>query len=220
MSQVLVSESNLTGIANAIRAKNGSSDTYTPAEMATAIGNIPTGSATLITKSVTANGTYAASSDNADGYSSVSVNVPGASTLVAPFKVATGTITIATATASPTLTVDPTQVNLATDTVLHFYIIMDETEWSTYEGDSTYDNRVAGVHHTYAKRYFVNDANEISITLQFKAANANYHTKSSSGNISVDTENNTVTVSTYSNTKFLAGAKYNWIIVAAQPRAT
>lgn len=34
------------------------------------------GSATLITKSITANGTYDASDDNADGYSSVTVNVP------------------------------------------------------------------------------------------------------------------------------------------------
>lgn len=34
---------------------------------------------TLTTKSITANGTYAASSDNADGYSSVTVNVSGTS---------------------------------------------------------------------------------------------------------------------------------------------
>lgn len=33
----------LTNIANAIRAKNGSSDTYTMAEMATAIANLPSG---------------------------------------------------------------------------------------------------------------------------------------------------------------------------------
>ena len=35
------------------------------------------GSATLIEKSVTANGTYNASDDNADGYSKVTVNVQG-----------------------------------------------------------------------------------------------------------------------------------------------
>lgn len=34
------------------------------------------GSATLITKTITANGTYSASDDSADGYSSVTVNVP------------------------------------------------------------------------------------------------------------------------------------------------
>ena len=34
------------------------------------------GEAVLITKNITANGTYNASSDNADGYSQVTVNVP------------------------------------------------------------------------------------------------------------------------------------------------
>lgn len=40
------------------------------------IGNYVPPTTTLITKNITANGTYAASSDNADGYSSVTVNVP------------------------------------------------------------------------------------------------------------------------------------------------
>lgn len=43
---------------------------------------------TLITKSITANGTYNASSDNADGYSSVTVNVSGGAS-----NVVTGTFT-------------------------------------------------------------------------------------------------------------------------------
>lgn len=42
MAKGLVSDTNLTAIANAIRAKNGSSDTYTPATMAQAISDIPT----------------------------------------------------------------------------------------------------------------------------------------------------------------------------------
>ena len=42
------------------------------------------GSATLITKSITSNGTYNASSDNADGYSSVTVNVSGGGSSSAP----------------------------------------------------------------------------------------------------------------------------------------
>lgn len=37
------------------------------------------GSATLITKSITQNGTYLATNDNADGYSEVTVNVSGGS---------------------------------------------------------------------------------------------------------------------------------------------
>lgn len=43
MSKVLVSEENLTNIANAIREKNGETTTYLPSEMATAITNIATG---------------------------------------------------------------------------------------------------------------------------------------------------------------------------------
>lgn len=44
MARVLVNESNLQNIANAIRGKNGLSDTYTPSQMASAISAIPTGS--------------------------------------------------------------------------------------------------------------------------------------------------------------------------------
>lgn len=44
---------------------------------------------TLITKSITQNGTYTASSDSADGYSSVTVNVSGGSSA----QIATGTFT-------------------------------------------------------------------------------------------------------------------------------
>lgn len=43
MSKVLVNESSLTGIANAIRGKNGSADTYKPSEMAAAITAISGG---------------------------------------------------------------------------------------------------------------------------------------------------------------------------------
>ena len=73
MSLKTIEDSSLTAIANAIRAKNGGSSGYRPSEMAAAIAAIS--GATLGTKSVTANGTYAASSDSLDGYSSVTVNV-------------------------------------------------------------------------------------------------------------------------------------------------
>lgn len=42
MGKGLVSDTNLTAIANAIRTKNGSSDRYTPSTMAQAISDIPT----------------------------------------------------------------------------------------------------------------------------------------------------------------------------------
>ena len=44
MAKVLVNENNLTNIANAIRGKNGSTDTYKPSEMAAAITAISGGS--------------------------------------------------------------------------------------------------------------------------------------------------------------------------------
>ena len=43
MSRAMITEGYLTDIADAIRAKNGSSDTYTPPQMAAAIAAIPTG---------------------------------------------------------------------------------------------------------------------------------------------------------------------------------
>lgn len=43
MANVLVQDSSLTAIADAIRAKNGTETTYKPAEMASAISAIPTG---------------------------------------------------------------------------------------------------------------------------------------------------------------------------------
>lgn len=71
-----------TNIANAYTACDGKGATMpatqNSANLATCIGSIQTGSTpTLITKNITANGTYNASSDNADGYSSVTVNVSG-----------------------------------------------------------------------------------------------------------------------------------------------
>lgn len=43
MSKVLVSENNLSSIADSIRAKNGTQETYKPSEMSTAIDNLPSG---------------------------------------------------------------------------------------------------------------------------------------------------------------------------------
>jgi hypothetical protein len=77
MSQGLVERQYLQDIGDAIRSKNGSSDTYTPAEMAQAISGIHTADeVVLVQKTVNANGQYNASDDSADGYSGVRVNVP------------------------------------------------------------------------------------------------------------------------------------------------
>ena len=76
MTKVLVTERNLQDIASAIRSKNGSNDSYRPGDMAAAILAIPTGSVpTLVSKTITQNGSYDAEDDNSDGYSDVTVNV-------------------------------------------------------------------------------------------------------------------------------------------------
>lgn len=70
----------ITAVGNAyskVSEKGGTVPaSQTVANLATAIESIPSGG-TLITKTITENGTYNASADNADGYSSVSVNVSG-----------------------------------------------------------------------------------------------------------------------------------------------
>lgn len=49
MGLKLYEETSVQAIADAIRAKNGSSDTYTISEMSTAIGNIPSGGTVIPT---------------------------------------------------------------------------------------------------------------------------------------------------------------------------
>ena len=59
MSKVLVTESHLNNIAEAIRAKNGASTTYRPGDMAAAIQAIPTGGITPTgTVNIAQNGTH------------------------------------------------------------------------------------------------------------------------------------------------------------------
>lgn len=55
---VVVLDSTLTDIADAIRGKNGSSDTYKPSEMPAAITAIPSGGGEGIPREVNANGVY------------------------------------------------------------------------------------------------------------------------------------------------------------------
>ena len=56
---VVVLDDTLTDIANAIRGKNGSPDTYKPSEMPAAITAIPSGGGVGIPREVRANGLYA-----------------------------------------------------------------------------------------------------------------------------------------------------------------
>lgn len=71
MSKVLVTESSLAGIAAAIRAKNGTQNTYQPGQMAAAIAAIPTGTTPTGTVNITQNGTV-----DVTDYASADVAVP------------------------------------------------------------------------------------------------------------------------------------------------
>lgn len=77
MSDYKVTDSELTGIANAIRTKGGTSSPLVfPNGFSSAIADIPSGGgSTLVQKTITQNGTYDPSDDSADGYSLVTVNV-------------------------------------------------------------------------------------------------------------------------------------------------
>jgi hypothetical protein len=92
MADYLVTDTELTSIANAIRTKGGTSASLSfPTGFVSAINAISGGGATLGTKSITTNGTYNAEDDNLDGYSSVTVNVAGVN--ISPFtKFNSGTV--------------------------------------------------------------------------------------------------------------------------------
>lgn len=75
MSKVLITRSKLDDLATSISAKSGDALPLTLDEMKDAVDGIQPGG-TLVTKNITSNGTYDAEDDNADGYSSVNVNVP------------------------------------------------------------------------------------------------------------------------------------------------
>ena len=75
MSDYSVSDTDLIAVANAIRTKGDTSAQLEfPTEFVSAIAALPS-STTLGTKTITSVGTYTASSDNLDGYSSVTVTI-------------------------------------------------------------------------------------------------------------------------------------------------
>lgn len=75
MADVLVEESSLQAIAEAIRSKSGGNEHFTPAQMGPAVAALQTGAeAVLGAKTITRNGTYWAEDDGLDGYSSVEVS--------------------------------------------------------------------------------------------------------------------------------------------------
>lgn len=86
------------------------------------VAGTASGGATLTTKSITANGTYNASSDNADGYSSVTVNVPHVGPQFA--LIGQSTHTLSEYTNTSTAEIIDTEINIKnTDYVLCIVVI-------------------------------------------------------------------------------------------------
>lgn len=102
---------------------NGTSWTETP-------GGGGGGSATLIEKSISANGTYTASSDNADGYSSVEVDVPNTYTVGDNGKVVSNQQLVSQTAKPDTITINDTynttEYNSVTVNVPNTYAAADE----------------------------------------------------------------------------------------------
>lgn len=92
-------------------------------------GTASGGGATLITKSITANGTYNASSDNADGYSSVTVNVSGGG---GGLEYETGTWTPASDAAS----YDISFANTHTKAPFYYMIVDAQEEYSNVQNSN------------------------------------------------------------------------------------
>lgn len=88
MSEYLIQGSTLTSIADAIRARAGVSDAFTPAQMVSAIEAMPSGAGSLVSATFSYNGVYSPSDYGADAFSDITIDVD--STLD---KFANGTLT-------------------------------------------------------------------------------------------------------------------------------
>lgn len=75
MAKVLLTESIVSGIADALRAKSGGSGDIMPKDMPDAVMSLPD-APRLVSRTITSNGTYTASGEGADGYGSLVVAVP------------------------------------------------------------------------------------------------------------------------------------------------
>lgn len=133
MANVLVNDLYLGDIADAIRSKLNTQATYKPSQMANAIESISGGGSSLGAKSITANGTYNASSDSLDGYSQVTVNVPQGSTPTGTKQISiteNGTTTEdVTNYASAEITVDTTDGGKHLETGADICVLMGAPNW-------------------------------------------------------------------------------------------
>lgn len=181
---------------------------------------------TLITKSITANGTYNASSDSADGYSSVTVNVSGGGGLVYE----TGTWTPASDTSSyviqfsNTHTTPPAYYEIVdatgtySDTLYSFYRLI-YVQWDRLFGSSAYadyDNSGTVKYGRYDLLQRVNSATTMSTQGGF----INYPA-TETGNSTTNhprfwaTETGIKAAGYYTSYYWRTGRTYKWIAVWA-----
>lgn len=215
MANKLYNDTSVKAIADAIRAKNGKTDTYTVAEMAGAINDIPAGGSapSLQSKSVTytSNGTATITPDAGyDGLSGVDVTVDvsggGGSNINFEFGAFTPVSDIRTITISHTLGKIPDIIFFRADTVPGGSYNRFSLSIKKFD-DGGFD-------------YSAADSKGYNISLNGFgsrwSANDNTRYGSDESNIIDSITNTDFTIGSYSNTSVgcKAGVTYYWIAVA------
>lgn len=161
----------LTTYANEV---TGASDTNLSDAVHTLASGYGGGSATLITKTITANGTYSAEDDNADGYSSVTVNVPTGGGASSWTKVAETTYQVSTtSTATTTVATWETGHSELWTSDKFVYVRIRDTagkrEGYFYGSDQFFMNHIpingsTGIDTSVSGRFYICYANEVFAT--------------------------------------------------------
>lgn len=192
MSNYIVSDTDLTSVANAIRTKGGTSAPLSfPSEFVSAIGNIPTGGGGITMP-------------------------PGLCVDCGTITPASNTKTLYIDINSSNVDFDDG------DALIYFHIIMPNNKWATYEGDSTYDNKAAGYVSNKPASYYATNIAVSNLMEIFLSTNANYHSYKSGGSVARTSGLNQLTVTSYNGTGygFIGGETYSWILVAGRTIAT
>lgn len=150
------------------------------------------GGSTLIEKSITANGTYNASDDDADGYSKVTVNVSGSGGLVYE----TGTYTPSTDIARPTISFANTH------TTLPMFIMFSDATGNV----SNTTNTGLSFYYMYHERVFGQPVYITSSSLSYGNEFVRY--KGSNASSSSNGSNNITASDTYDGTSGTAYPQY------------
>lgn len=191
MSNYIVSDTDLTSVANAIRTKGGTSAQLAfPADFVQAIEDIETG-----------------------GGVGTALSNP-------PIKAVSGTFTLASAAYQTTIPFDPSVVDLNEYIMWHFFALIPDEFWADYEGDETFDNRASGLFVSRAQNAWPSTISASTLTPIFLHTNANYHSWKNGGTYNHVLADNSLNIQTVgSSYKFLPGVEYRYIAIFARRRA-